>query len=116
MRPALVLCPLLTALSNAQRDPGADNRLDELEMSSEFKSLLESVELQASSAVNDLHSAYSHVATAVPTDPLTHIGWLLPTQIPDLKAAVNGATSLRTGHSDLILGLVTIAVACSVLG
>lgn len=85
-------------------------------MPSEFKSLLESVELQASSVVNDLHSAYSHIATAVPTDPLTHIGGLLPTQTPDSEAAVNGAVSLRMGHSDLILGLVTVAVACCALG
>ncbi|KAH8622853.1 hypothetical protein IG631_22602 [Alternaria alternata] len=116
MRPTLVLCPLLTALSNAQLDPRADNTRKELEMPPEFKSLLESVELQASSVVNDLHSAYSHIATAVPTDPLTDIGRLLPTQTPDANATANDAISSNMFHSVLVLGLVVVAVTCCALG
>jgi hypothetical protein len=116
MKPTLVFCPLLITLSNAQLNPRAENTLKELEMPSELESLIESVELQASSVVDNIHSAYSHVATAVPTDLLTDIGGLLPTQTPASDAAVDGAMSHKVSPFGLTLGLVIVAVACCALG
>ena len=88
MKSTLVFCPLLITLSNAQLNPRAENTLKELEMPSELESLIESVELKASSVIDNIHSAYSHAATAVPTDLLKDVGGLLPTQTPASDAAV----------------------------
>lgn len=85
-------------------------------MPSELESLIESVELKASSVIDNIHSAYSHAATAVPTDLLKDVGGLLPTQTPASDAAVDGAMSHKVSPFSLTLGLVIVAVACCALG
>lgn len=116
MKPTLLLCPLLIALSNAQLNPRAENTLKELSLPPELESLIHSVELQASSVVDDIHSAYSHAATAVPTALLTGIGGLLPTYTPDPAAKVDGAMSHKAPYLSMSLGLVTVAMLGCALG
>ncbi|KAF2846982.1 hypothetical protein T440DRAFT_521205 [Plenodomus tracheiphilus IPT5] len=110
MKPTRVFCPLLITLSNAQLNPRAENMLKELEMPSELESLIESVELKASSVIDNIHSAYSHAATAVPTDILKDVGGLLPTQTPASDAAVDVAMSYKAPCFALTLGLAVVAV------
>jgi hypothetical protein len=116
MKPTLLFCALLIALSNAQLEPHVGNKLKELEMPHELESIIESVELQASSVIDNIHSAYSHAATAVPTDLLTQIDGLLPTQTPASDAKVDGAISHQVSYFSFTLGLVIVATVHCTFG
>jgi len=107
MKPTLFLCPLLTAISRAEDKP------NELEM---LESFIESVELEASAVAQNIHSAYSLAATAVPTDLLTEIGGLLPTRTPASDSAVDGTISSQLSCFTVMIVLAYVAAVCCALG
>jgi hypothetical protein len=113
MKPTLFLCPLLIAIAHAKSKARAEDRPNEL---GTLESLIESVELEASSIAQNIHSAYSLAATAVPTDLLTDIGGLLPTQTPASDAAVDGAMSSQLSSFTVMIVLTFVAVVCCALG
>ncbi|RYN16052.1 hypothetical protein AA0119_g13265 [Alternaria tenuissima] len=113
MKPTLVLCPLLIAIAHAERNSRAEDMPKELEM---LESLIESVELEASSVVNNIHSAYSLAATAIPTALPTGIYGLLPAQTGASNAAVDGAISGQASYFTLAIAFAVVAVVCCALG
>ena len=113
MKPTLFLCPLLIAISHAKSNARAEDAQNELEM---LDSLIQSVELEASSVAQSIHSAYSIAATAVPTDLPTDFGGLLPTHTSASDATVGGAMSGQVSYLSLTIVLAVVAIVCCALG
>lgn len=85
-------------------------------MPPELESLFDSMELKASSLVNNIHSAYNHAATAIPTGLLTGVSGLMPAQTPGSDAVFDGAMSHKASYFSLIYGLAVVVVVCCALG
>ena len=116
MKPSYIFYSTLVTLCNAQMNPRANDVSNELGMPSQPESLIESVQLQASSVVHNIQSAYSHAATAVPTGLIEDMQELFPTQNPTAGPSSDGASPDKASYFGLTLGLAVVAVFCSALG
>jgi hypothetical protein len=73
-----------------------------------YQSLIESVKLRASSVVGNIQSAFSSAATAIPTDLLSEVAGILPTEIP--AQTTSGAISGTESYLGLTLAMAGAAV------
>jgi hypothetical protein len=116
MTATYVLCHTLITLCGAQISPRADETPNVLRMPSELESLVGSVQLQASSAVNTIETAYSHAATVAPADVIEDMNRVLPIETPTSNPATDGAVLNKASYLGSTLGVAVVAVLCSALG
>jgi hypothetical protein len=93
MKPMLMSTFFWLTLAHAQINPRLDDVIKRIDIPPEFQSLIESVELRASSVVGHIQSAFSSAATAIPTDLLSAVAGILPTPAQSTSGAISGTES-----------------------
>jgi malate/lactate dehydrogenase len=84
-KPMLMSSLFMFTSAYAQINPRLDDVIKGIDIPHEYQSLIESVELRASSVVGNMQSAFSSAAsaaTAIPTDLLSEVAGILPTETP----------------------------------
>jgi hypothetical protein len=93
MKPMLMSTFFWLTLAHAQINPRLDDVIKRIDIPPEFQSLIESVELRASSVVGHIQSAFSSAATAIPTELLSAVAGILPTPAQSTSGAISGTES-----------------------
>lgn len=103
-----IIASLPITLTNAQASNFFTDKVEAFEIPSEVQSLINSVELQASSAVYELKSVLNDAVSAIPPDVFTQARELLPAKTS--KVSTSGASPTMDASLGLARGVVGAAV------